>query len=134
MVYVLIGIVVLITLLAIILIAGMSKKAKQSGGNPFVVFEFLPNGQLMVCTGFPVTYEISSIRNIDFSLFANRRNYSGTFRIIFRDGKKSRPFIFDYSVIVRKNVWFNTRQNIEQATEYLMNELKARNIYCRIVH
>ena len=112
----------------------MAKRTSRSGGNSFDVFEFLPNGRLTVCTGFPVTYDISEIRSIDFSFFYNRSNISGVFKVIFRDGKKSRPFLFDYSVIVRKTVWFNTKQNIAQATEFLMNELRARNIPCRIVY
>ena len=126
-IYLLIPAFILIIVLMVLLIKNMS----QNGGDRlYKVFEFLPENKLMVCAGVPVTYDISDIDYISFSKFRQRGNYSGIFRIVKLDGKKSRPFTFDYSFYTKKTVWKSTEPQIQQVTELLMRELHARNISC----
>jgi len=50
-------------------------------------------------------------------------------RIVKKDGKKSRSFIF-YSTLNNKTRFGATKEDIEKSTIELMERLKAYDIYC----
>jgi len=115
---------VVIALLTIVLTKTLSRK------NLFDVFDFSTEGRLTVLTGLPVTYDLSAIEKVFFSVMKSRKgmNYTGRFKILFANGSKSRPFLFDYSVCTKKFTLINTKEDIEKAAHYLMNQLKQHHI------
>ena len=124
-------VMILPLLLVMVLLILLLKNRNQS--NPYDVFEFALDNKLVVCAGIPVTYNIADINNIKFSVMHRRGGYIGVFRLEMLSGKKSRPFLFDYSAYTKAMVLRSTRQNIEQAAEYLMDELRTRDISCVFV-
>jgi len=122
-----------VSILAIIFAVFMLIKRKNISTNVDKYDVFTVSGnQLTVLAGLPVTYEIDTIEKITFSVQRDRRGstYVGIMRIIKANGKKSRPFFFDSSVCKKKFVLVNSRQDIEQAIEYLTIELKRYHIRC----
>ena len=76
-------------------------KGTPTGTNQHEVFTVFEN-KLTVLTGIPVTYEINTIKKITFSTLRDRYgSYTGIMRIVKKDGKKSRSFIF-YSTVNNK--------------------------------
>jgi len=129
---IMIALILMISLLVMLvfIIILVTKKFK-GGSQTYNVFEFLlDEGKLKVCTGIPVIYNISDIQIITFSMMKNKGNHMGIFKITLVNGKKSRPFMFDYSVCTKKISWINTKENIDEATTYLMNELREKMIQC----
>ena len=124
--YMSIGVVFLIMILLFVIFTRMLSRE-----NFYTVFAFPSEDKLMVCTGLPVTYDIASIEMVTFSVWHRRRNYMGVFRITLVNGRKSRPFLFDYSACSKKFVLISTRQDIEEAAVYLIDLLKKRHIPAR---
>jgi len=114
---------------AVVLIRSMGRNEQLAG--KYAVFT-VDGGQLIVLTGIPVTYDINAITKVTFSVMRGRRStsYMGVMRIVKTNGKKSRPFLFDSSAYTKKFAWTSSRQEIEKAIAYLMEELKAYNICC----
>jgi len=130
MAMVLSGMIACVCLAIVPLFILILKMYKNDPGKRYTVFEFMPDHKLIVWTGVPVTYDISDIDYVSFSMFSQRGNYSGVFRIVKLGGKKSRPFMFDYSAYTKKTVWKSTEQNIQQVTAQLVSELRSKNISC----
>ena len=91
------------------------------------VFE-VSDGRIIIFTGLQATYNIDDIENVAFSIVRSRRSasYSGTMRVVKKNGKKSRPFIFcgDSKNIVLAG----SKPEIEKKTLELMEKLRLHNI------
>lgn len=126
------AITLLVIIFAVVMLARLKSTRANANADKYDVFE-LSGNQLTVLAGIPVAYKIDEIERITFSAKRGRRrpsSYSGVMRIVKANGKKSRPFIFDSSVVKRKFVLSSSKQDIEQAIQYLMNELEQYHIRC----
>lgn len=114
-----------------VIITMMKQKGAGISKSTFDVFQ-ISGSSFTVFTGVPVTYDMSDIEKIIFSVQRGRRNtsYTGIMRIVKANGKKSRPFLFDSSVYKKKLVLSSSKQEIEEAIKYLMSKLKAHSIPC----
>ena len=127
-IYVMFAITLLVVVFSIVVLS------KRKGGNAATdtddVFSISGN-QLTVLAGIPAIYEIDEIERITFSIIVGRHSaYSGVMRIVKTNGKKSRPFLFDGSAYKKKLTLKSTKQDINLATQYLMDELRQYNICC----
>ena len=118
-----------LSVIVIALLVTIIKNKAEHSDRLFEVFEFTLDGKLIVCAGISVTYEISNISHVEFSIIKRRSNRTGLFRIVSLNGKKSRPFTFDSSSYKKHIVWTNSREDIELATDLLINQLMSRGIY-----
>lgn len=126
------ALLILIVLIMVLLVFVMIMKTKKTSTTQiFEVFQIYDN-KLTVLSGIPVTYNISDIQEVVFSSSKSMRGsfYTGIMRIVKANGKKSRPFMFDSSAYKKRVVFYNSRQEIEEAIQFLMNDLKTYNIPC----
>lgn len=129
--YAMFAVIILTIILAIVVFVNVGKRKNTTAGT-FDVFEISGN-QLTILAGIPVTYEINEIESITFTASRAPRStsaYNGIIRVIKTDGKKSRPFLFDSSAYKKKMVLINSKQEIEQTIQYLMDDLKQHHIRC----
>lgn len=129
MVYMTLAITLLVIILSIVILA--RRKGTRTSEEKYNVFKISGN-QLTVLAGIPVTYDMDEIERITFSAVRGGRSssHSGVMRVVTIGGKKSRPFLFDSSVIKRKFVFSSSKQDIEQAIQYLTAELEQHHIRC----
>ena len=129
-IYAMFAIILLVVIFAIVAFAKRKGVNATTDAERFDVFSISGN-QLTVLAGIPVTYEIDEIEKVAFSVFIGKHSaYSGVMRIVKANGKKSRPFLFDGSAYKKKVVLKSSKQDIELATQYLMDELGRYNICC----
>ena len=121
------AVILFVVVFALVSIARRKNIPVNSG--KFEVFSF-SGSQLTVLAGIPVTYDVSAIENVVFTKQRSRAggSYTGILRIVKTDGKKSRPFIFDGSVVAKKLMLVSTEQDINNAITCLKDELRAHNI------
>lgn len=131
LIYAMFAVTLLVIIFAIVVLAKQKGTRTNVNGERYDVFKISEN-QLTVLAGIPVTYEIDTIESITFSAMKARRSssYTGIMRIVKANGKKSRPFLFDSSACKKKFVLASSKQDIEEAIQYLMSELQRYNIRC----
>ena len=120
-------VLLLVVVFMVVLMRSMGRNQEFAG--KYEVFK-VHEGQLIVLTGFPVTYDLNTIDKVTFSVRKARKSlsYMGVMRIVKTNGKKSRPFAFDCSAYTKKFAWTSSRQEIEKTIEYLAEKLKACDI------
>ncbi len=131
-IYAMFAVAIVVIVFSFISLSKLKNTATYTNAEKFDVFKVSGN-QFIVLTLSPITYEINDIERIDFSISKVPRSvssYSGVMRVIMKNGKKSRPFIFDSSAYTKKATLSSSKQQIEQTIQYLMDELKQHHIYC----
>lgn len=131
MIYATLAITLLVIILAVVMLAKRKGIRAKTNAEKYDIFGIARN-QLTVLAGIPVTYHLSEINSITFSAKKDRGgiSYIGIMRVVKTNGKKSRPFLFDSSVVKKKFVLSNSKQDIEQTIQYLMRELESHYIRC----
>lgn len=130
--YAMFGTLLLVIIFAVVFFVKQKKVFTNSGAQSYEVFA-VSGGQLTVLAGIPVAYQIDEIMEVTFSSMKAVRSisvYNGIMRVVKKNGKKSRPFMFNSSVYLKKTVLVSSKQEIEKAIEYLMNELRQHHIPC----
>ena len=125
LIYGMFAITILITVFAVV--ALLKWKGPPAGAGPNEVFEVSGN-RLTVFAGSYVTYNIDDIEKIVFSTFRGRygSSHAGIMRVVKKNGKKSRPFMFYGNV--KNFALASSEQEIERTTLELMEKLKSYNI------
>lgn len=119
-----------IVVLAVALVAKRKGMLSEMGAQNYDVFSVRGN-QLTILAGVPATYEIDEILEITFSVALAPKSmsaYNGYLRVVKKNGKKGRPFMFNSSVIEKKTVLASSRQDINDTIAYLTEELKKYHI------
>lgn len=126
------GVVLLAAVLAIVMLAKRKNAHANTGAAMYEVFD-ISGGRLTVLAGLPVTYQLEEIARVTLAARKAPRSmsaYNGVLHVVKKNGKKSRPFLFDSSVYKKKMVLISSKQEIEEAIRYLMEELKRHHIPC----
>ena len=116
-----------ITVFVIVFAAIALAKWKGSPAGTNEVFE-VSDGRMTVFAGSHVTYNLDDIEKVAFSIFRGRRgaSYMGVMRVVKKNGKKSRPFMF--SGDSKNIVLASSKPEIETKTLELMEKLRSYNI------
>lgn len=126
---------VLAVIALVVLILLRSKRTRERmhiEADKYDVFAFT-GSQLIVLAGSPAAYEIDEIERVTFTAMKAPRSmsaYNGVLRIVKKNGKKSRPFLFYGSAYTKKATLSSSKQEIEQAMAYLMAQLREHRIPC----
>ena len=96
------------------------------------VFEFKGESELQVLADIPTTYQIANIENVEFSIRGGHGSYYGRFRIFENNGKKSRNYMYGIGVYTKDFDFNGSQEEMEKATEYLMQQLRDRGISCEL--
>lgn len=132
MIYAMLAVCLLVIIFALVIFVKRTRTNQSTAAQNYDVFEVSGN-RLTVLAGIPVTYQIDEIKKITFSIMKAPRSmstYNGIMRVVKANGKKSRPFMFNSSAYAKKMVLASSKQEIEQTTRYLMDELKRHHIAC----
>ena len=123
--YAMFAITILIVVFAIVALARWKGSPTDTGSNG--VFGVSGN-QLTIFAGAHVTYNIEDIEEVVFSTFRGRygSSYTGVIRIVKKNGRKSRPFLFYGNT--KNFILASSEHEIEKTTLELMEELKFHNI------
>ena len=124
---VMVGIVMVIAVLSMIFAISILKRTKEAG---YEVFDFSNRGEMKVLVGIPVVYKREDIQKVVFSVQRGRGGSIGRFRIIKNSGNKSRKYMYEESVYTKKLSFHGSSVNIQKATEYLMQQVRAEGIFC----
>ncbi|MDL2288249.1 hypothetical protein LJC32_02590 [Oscillospiraceae bacterium OttesenSCG-928-F05] len=131
-IYAMFGVMLFAIIFAVVVFAKQKRPHEDLGAQSYDVFA-VSGGRLTILAGIPVTYELDEIEQITFSIMRAVRSttvHNGILRVIKKNGKKSRPFMFNSSALVKKTVLVSSRQDIEETTRYLMEELRRHHIRC----
>ena len=96
------------------------------------VFEFKENGEVQVLADVPTTYAIADIENVEFSIRGGYGSYYGRFRVIKSNGKRSRNYMYGTGVYTKDFTFNGSQEEMEKATEYLMQQLQEKGISCEL--
>lgn len=131
-IYAMFGFMLLVIIFAIVVFAKQKRPHESLGAQSYDVFA-LSGNQLTILAGIPVTYEIDEIEQITFSVIRAVRStnvHNGIMRVVKKNRKKSRPFMFNSSALTKKTVLISSKQQIEETITYLMDELRRHHIRC----
>ena len=125
LIYAMFAITILVIIFAVVVFAKWKNRPAGSESNE--VFAVSGN-KLTVFAGIHVTYDIDDIEKVIFSSLRGRygSSYSGIMRIVKKNGKKSRPFMFYGNA--KNFVLASSKQEIEKTTLELMEKLAFYNI------
>lgn len=111
------------------------KRGRQGQG--FYDILYISDGKLTILAGIPISYPLEDISRVEFSTFATTKsgftNFMGQLRIIKKDGRISRPYWFDSSVLYQKFVTKSTKEEMEETIHMLMAKLESQGIPSRMV-
>ena len=96
------------------------------------VFEFKENGEVQVLADVPTTYAIDDIENVEFSIRGGYGSYYGRFRVIKSNGKRSRNYMYGTGVYTKDFTFNGSQEEMEKATEYLMQQLREKGLSCEL--
>ena len=111
------------------------KKWRQGTG--FYDIFSISDGKLTIQAAVPISYPLEDIERVEFSSFATTKsgftNFAGQLRIIKKNGKSSRSYLFDSSVLCQKMVGKSSKEEIEESIQLLMEKLERHGIPTRMV-
>ena len=111
------------------------KKWRQGTG--FYDIFSISDGKLTIQAAVPISYPLEDIERVEFSRFATTKsgftNFAGQLRIIKKNGKSSRSYLFDSSVLCQKMVGKSSKEEIEESIQLLMEKLERHGIPTRMV-
>lgn len=111
------------------------KKWRQGTG--FYDIFSISDGKLTIQAAVPISYPLEDIERVEFSSFATTKsgftNFAGQLRIIKKNGKSSRSYLFDSSVLCQKMVGKSSKEEIEESIQLLMEKLESQGIPSRMV-
>ncbi|HFI0351462.1 hypothetical protein HO543_08285 [Streptococcus suis] len=111
------------------------RKGKQAQG--FYTIFSISEGRLTIQAAVPISYPLEEIERVEFSKFATTKsgftNFAGQLRIIKKNGRTSRPYYFDSSVLYQKFVAKSTKEEMDQTIQLLMAKLERHGIPARKV-
>ena len=106
-------------------------------GTGFYDVCLISDGKLTIQAAFPISYPLEDIERVEFSRFATTKsgftNFAGQLRIIKKNGKSSRSYLFDSSVLCQKMVGKSSKEEIEESIQLLMEKLERHGIPTRMV-
>ncbi|MGT2710894.1 hypothetical protein [Streptococcus oriscaviae] len=125
----------LIFVLRVVFLFFSLRKGKQGQG--FYDVFLISDGKLTIQAAFPITYPLEEIERVEFSRFATTKsgftNFAGQLRIIKKNGRTSRRYYFDSSVLHQKIVAKSTKEEMDQTIQLLMARLERHGIPARMV-
>ena len=111
------------------------KKWRQGTG--FYDIFSISDGKLTIQAAVPISYPLEDIERVEFSKFATTKsgftNFAGQLRIIKKNGRPSRPYYFDSSVLYQKFVAKSTKEEMEETIQLLTAKLERHGIPTRMV-
>ena len=111
------------------------KKWRQGTG--FYDIFSISDCKLTIQAAVPISYPLEDIERVEFSSFATTKsgftNFAGQLRIIKKNGKSSRSYLFDSSVLCQKMVGKSSKEEIEESIQLLMEKLESQGIPSRMV-
>lgn len=121
---IMIGVIVLYLLLIMI----FSRKGSGKRLGSFRISET----ELTIFAGFPYNYRIDEIERVTFSYTIGKKNvFIGVMRVWKTESHKKRTsFLFDSTCYRKKRGFADTKGDIDEATQYLMDKLKKHGIKC----
>ncbi|MCK4023133.1 hypothetical protein [Streptococcus suis] len=111
------------------------RKGKQAQG--FYDIFSISEGRLTIQAAVPINYPLEVIERVEFSRFATTKsgftNFAGQLRIIKKNGRTSRPYYFDSSVLYQKFVAKSRKEEMDETIELLTAKLERHGIPARKV-
>ena len=88
--------------------------------------------ELTIFSGFPYNYRIDEIERVTFSYTIGKKNaFIGVMRVWKTESnEKGTPFLYDSGCCRKRHGFIDTKQDIDEATQYLINKLKKHRIKC----
>ena len=106
-------------------------------GTGFYDVCLISDGKLTIQAAVPISYPLEDIERVEFSSFATTKsgftNFVGQIRIIKKNGRTSRPYYFDSSVLYQKFVAKSTKEEMEETIQLLTAKLERHGIPTRMV-
>ena len=111
-------------------------KNRGQGTGFYDIFS-ISDGKLTIQAAVPISYPLEDIERVEFSSFATTKsgftNFVGQLRIIKKNGRTSRPYYFDSSVLYQKFVAKSTKEEMEETIQLLTAKLEHHGIPTRMV-
>ncbi len=106
----------------------MFVKVLGQGSKRYDIFEIEGN-EMVVLAGIPVRYRLNDIEIVTFSNdMGSYGSFVGVMNIKKKDAMFGRRFLFDASTYYKKFVLTSTREEIDLATDLLIEKLKGHGI------
>lgn len=123
-----VGFMIVPSIILLIVATVIFVKVLGQGSKRYDIFEIEGN-EMVVLTGIPVIYRINDIETVTFSNVLGRYgSFVGIMKIKKKDAMFGRRFLFDASTYHKKFVLTSTREEIDLATDILIEKLKGHGI------
>ena len=126
-----VGFMIVPSIILLIVATVIFVKVLGQGSKRYDIFEIEGN-EMVVLAGIPVRYRINDIETVTFSNVLGRYgSFVGIMKIKKKDGIFGRSFRFDASAYHKKFVLSSTQEEIDLATENLMEQLRSYGVDCK---
>ena len=126
-----IGLMIVPPIILVIVATIIFVKVLSRGEQKYDVF-MVEGNELVILAGIPVRYRINDIETVTFSnVLGKYGSFVGIMKIKKKDGIFGRSFRFDASAYHKKFVLSSTQEEIDLATENLMEQLRSYGVDCK---